>query len=137
MVKKSFILFLILSICVLTLSGCYDAIGIEDLSYAIAIGLDEGENNILKLSIQFASPNKSSEGSGSSGQSDETTITTIECSSVSSGINLINSYISKKINLAHCEVIVISEKLAAKGVLEYLSNIIDNIDIRPTCSVIV
>lgn len=137
MVKKLFILFLILSICLVSLTGCYDATGIEDLSYAIAIGLDKGENNVLKLSIQFATPSQMSGGNEGSNQSEATTISTIESSSVSSGINLINSYISKKINLAHCEVIVISEELAKQGISEQISNIIDNIDIRPTCNIIV
>lgn len=136
MFKKNLYLFLILSICLFSLTGCYDATGIEDLSYAIAIGLDKGENNVLKLSIQFATPSKMS-GADSSGQSEATTISSIECSSVSSGINLINSYISKKINLAHCEVIVISEDLATEGIAEEISNIIDNIDIRPTCNIVV
>lgn len=137
MVKKLLILFLILSIFLITLTGCYDASGVEDLSYAIAIGLDKGENNILKLSIQFATPSEMSGGSEKNGQSEATTITSIESASVASGINLINSYISKKINLAHCEVIVISEELAKQGISEQISNIIDNIDIRPTCNIIV
>lgn len=137
MVKKLFILFLILSICLVTLAGCYDATGIEDLSYAIAIGLDKGQDNIIKLSVQIATPSKMSGEGQSGGQSEATTITTIESSSVSSGINLINSYISKKLNLAHCEVIIISEELAKQGIDEQISNIIDNIDIRPTCNIII
>ncbi len=52
---KSIALFLILILSLFTLSGCYDARGVEALAYAVAIGLDKGENNILKLSIQFAS----------------------------------------------------------------------------------
>lgn len=60
MKKKFFSLILILSICMFSLTGCYDATGIESLSYAIAIGLDKGESNILKLSLQFATPNATS-----------------------------------------------------------------------------
>ncbi len=137
MKKKILCLILILSMCIFSLTGCYDAKGIENLSYAIAIGLDKGENNILKLSIQFATPSAISGDSEGSSQSDSTTITSIECSSISSGINLINSYISKQVNLAHCKVIVISEELAYDGVSEYIYTLVDNVQIRPNCNVIV
>ncbi len=137
MKKKFLCLLLILSICLFTLTGCYDATGIEDLSYAIAIGLDKGENNILKLSIQFATPSAMGNNSESSSQSNTATITSIECSSISSGINLINGYISKKVNLSHCKVIVISEELASDGISEYIYTLMDNIEIRPNCNIIV
>ena len=137
MKRKILCLILILSMCMFSLTGCYDAKGIENLSYAIAIGLDKGENNVLKLSIQFATPSTISGNSEGSSQSDTTTITSIECSSISSGINLINSYISKQVNLAHCKVIVISEELACDGVSEYIYTLVDNVQIRPNCNVVV
>lgn len=139
MKKKFLCLFLILSICIFTLTGCYDANGIENLSYAIAIGLDKGENNIIKLSIQFATPSAGGGGgdSGGSSQSNTTTITSIECSSISSGLNLINSYISKKVNLSHCKVVVISEDLASSGISEYIYTLVDNVEVRPTCNIVV
>lgn len=55
MTKKFIVLLLILILSLFSLSGCYDARGVETLAYAVAIGLDKGESNILKLSIQFAS----------------------------------------------------------------------------------
>lgn len=137
MKKKFLCLFLILSICIFSLTGCYDARGIEDLSYAIALAIDKGENNIIKLSIQFATPSSGGGNSEGSSQSDTTTITSIECSSISSGINLINSYISKQVNLAHCKVIVISEELAAQGISEYILTLVDNVEVRPDCNVII
>lgn len=135
--KKFLCLFLILSICTFSLTGCYDATSIENLSYAIAIGLDEGDNNIIKLSIQIATPSAISNASEGSSQSDTTTLTSIECASLESGLNLINSYISKQINLSHCKVIVISESLAAKGISDYIYTLVNDIQIRPTCNIIV
>ena len=136
MIKKYFGLYVILFICLFTLSGCYDARGVEEWTYAIAIGLDKGENNNLKLNIQFATPNSSSNSSsgssgdesGSSGegksQSSDTKTISVDCSSIDSGINLINNYTSKKINLSHCKVIVISEELAKEGIAEYIYTLI-------------
>ncbi len=137
MKRKLLCLFLILTLCMFSLTGCYDSKGIEDLSYAIALGIDKGENNAIKLSIQFATPSASGGESEGSSQSDATTITSIECSSISSGINLINSYISKQVNLSHCKVIVISEELAADGIAEYIYTLVDNVQVRPDCNVLI
>lgn len=73
-----------------------------------------GENNDLKVSFQLSIPssNTSSEGGSSSGS--DTVIDTIESSSFESAVSLANGFISKKLNLAHCKVIVISEQIATK-----------------------
>lgn len=61
----------------------------------------------------------------------------MECSSFESGINLINSYISKQVNLSHAKIIVFSEKLASEGVSKYISTFVNNVEIRPDCNIIV
>lgn len=53
---KRFIALLILSVLLFSLTGCYDARGVESISYAVAIGLDKGQDNLLRLSLQFAAP---------------------------------------------------------------------------------
>lgn len=70
-------------------------------------------------------------------QFSETVVTTVECSSIDSGINLINSYISKQVNLAHAKIIVISEALATEGVAQYISTFVNNIEVRPDCNIII
>lgn len=136
MIRKWVCLLLILVLSLFCLSGCYDARGVESFAYAVAIGLDKGENNILKLSMQFASTGSSGE-SGSSSQYSDTTITTVECSSLDSGINLVNSYMNKKVNLSHCKIVVISEELSKEGVSDYISTFENNTQIRPDCNIIV
>lgn len=133
--KKIILIILILIINTILLSGCYDARGIEDLAYATAIGLDVSKNKMLSLTLQFSIPNSSSE-SGSS-QSNKTNIITIPCTSINSGLSLINSYVSKEVNLSHCKVVVISEELAKQGIAEYIDTLANHIEIRPDCNVIV
>lgn len=134
--KKIIALILISIFSLFTLTGCkYEDNSIENLAYVIALGIDKGEENLLKLSFQFATP---SSDSGSSGSSDsDTTTTTVECSSISSGFNLMNSYISKKLNLSHCKVIIFSEELAAMGITEEVQTLINKIQIRPDSSIII
>lgn len=60
MIKKIYIIILIIIFCIFTLSGCYSAEGLETLAYAVAIGIDKGENDKIRLSIQFAVLSESS-----------------------------------------------------------------------------
>ncbi len=53
---RHFIVLLLLPLMLFSLTGCYDARGVETLSYAVAIGIDKGNSNLLRLSLQFASP---------------------------------------------------------------------------------
>ena len=72
-----------------------------------------------------------------SSQSQKSTVSTVDCASIDSGLALINSYISKKINLSHCKAIIISEELAYEGLSEYIYNLVNNIEIRPDCNIVV
>lgn len=95
-----------------------------------------GQNNKLKLSFQISVPGGSSESGGSS-QSDSSIVTTIECDSFDSGVNLLNSYLSKESNLAHCKIIVFSEEFAANGISETLFTLMNKVEVRPDCNVLV
>lgn len=75
--------------------------------------------------------------SKSSSQFSSTTLSTVECNSIDSGLNLINSYISNQVNLSHVKVIVISEALATEGIADYISTFINNVEIRPDCNIII
>lgn len=115
---------------------------IDDLAYVIGLGFDVSENNKLKLSFQFAKPESySSEGSSSTseskGEDESTIITTIECNSINEGIKKINTYIEKRINLSYCKIAVFSENVAEQGIMDYVSTLMNNIEIRPYCDILV
>lgn len=122
------------------LTGCYDAAGIEELAYVVAIGLDITETNELELTVQIATSGSGASSSGSSessSQSKETTTTTVKCTSIDSGISLINNHVTKKLNLSHCQVILISEKIAYNGLAKYIETLLNNVELRNDCSVII
>lgn len=135
--KKYIALILILSIATFSLSGCYNEKNIDHLAYVVALGLDVSSTNNLKLTFQLSTSNEDSSNGGSSSQSDSSVINTIECSSIDSGINLLNSYLSKKINLAHCKVLVFSEEFASKGISEEIYTLMNDIEVRPDCNIII
>lgn len=78
-----------------------------------------------------------SNSSSGSSQSTGTTITSVKCSSINSGISSINGHISKKVNLSHCQEIIMSEKLAYMGISEYLDTFANIIELRTDCSIVI
>lgn len=129
----SFLMLLIL--CLIFLTGCYDAKSIENYAYVIGIAIDKGDSQNIKLSVQIA--NSSASEGGSSSQSTKSNIISVDCSNIPSGISIINNYSTKKLNLSHCTVIVFSEEISKDGVQDYINTLIDNVEIRPTCNVII
>ena len=128
------------------LAGCMDQREVDDLAYPIAIGLDVGEANKLRLTLQLVSPlsvgaGQGSEGGGGgggggSGGSPATNIT-VEAPSLYSGISLINNVLSKQITMSHTKAIVISKKLAEAGIGKYLSAIQRGREFRPNAFIMV
>lgn len=133
---KFIAIFLILIILAFALSGCTSRQSINDLAYVIAVGLDVGNTNELKLSLQISKTNNSSDSSGSS-QSSDTIVNSVECSSITSGLSLFNSYLGKEVNLSHCKVIVFSEEIANKGISEHLYTLVNNIQIHAEANMII
>ena len=135
MIKKYISFTLLFLLLLFTLTGCYDSTGLEDFYYIVAIAIDKAENNLISLSIQIG---KSSSGSdAATSQSDEYKIYTVKCESIEAGINILNNYLNKKINLSHCSAIVFSEEVAREGVKKYINIFGNDTEIRPNCNLLV
>lgn len=107
------IFFILLAIFVHAFSESYTSHNISNLAYVLAIGIDKGEKAKMKISAQFTKTTVfSSGGSNSSEDSDNIVLISGEADSIFSGLNLLNSYIGKELNLAHCSVIIFSEEFA-------------------------
>lgn len=133
--KKIIPLTLLFAFLLFFLTGCYDAISLEKYYYAIALGIDTSESANLKLIVQVASSNNNTESS--SAQSSNTELFSVDCNSINLGLNIINNYLSKKINLSHCSAIIFSEDFAKQGVKNYINALANNPEIRPDCHILI
>ncbi|HEX2945410.1 MAG TPA: Ger(x)C family spore germination protein [Clostridia bacterium] len=135
---------IIVFICIaniLPLTGCFDQREIDDLAYPLAMGLDLGVADNLRLTLQLASPlsigggggGSSGGGGGGKGGGGEgpTSIITVDAPSIFSGLNMINNIISKEINMAHTKLIVFSKPFAERGVEIYLHSLHRGREFRP------
>lgn len=143
MVKKLCISIIICFFCSL-FAGCYDKYEVDDLAYVIAIGIDKGTTNILRLTLQLAKPTAIGGGGGggggggvSEGGKEAMTFLTVETPSIVSGLNMANNVIGKKISLSHAKTLVFSKELARDGIGSYINSLPRNREIRPNIMVVV
>lgn len=111
---------------------------IDELAYIVAVGFDVGKNSSLSITFQITMPTSSESSGGSSSESSSSSvINTVECNSFDTGVALLNSYLAKKVNFTHCKYLIFSEELSSLGIGDYIYSLKDNIEIRPTCNVLV
>lgn len=130
--KKIFIIVLII-IFVSSFSASYNSLNIDNSAFAIAIGIDKSDSNKLKVTFEFLAPSPSGEGAV------ETTpvLNSVDCSSITNGINLMNAYLGRKVNLSHCKLIIFSEELAKEGISDEVYSLINEVQIRPSANIVV
>lgn len=119
----------------LAFSKSYSTLNIDNLSVVVAMGIDVSDKNHLQISFQFTNASSVSE-TGTSEQS-PSIIYTIDASSISSGINLINTYIGKSVNLSHCKVIAFSEEFASRGISDEIYTLINDTQVRPSTNIVI
>lgn len=145
--KKIVVVFILILLFLSFINSFKNIQNIDNFAYVVAIGLDKGINNTLKITFQTLSPTESgsssgseSSGSDSSSSSNSSSVinASIECASINSGIQLLNAYIgSKQLNLSHCQSIIFSEELAYNGITDYIYNFINNLKMPHTANIVI
>lgn len=137
-VKNILIILLVIVITAFFLTNFSSIYTIDDYAYVIAMGLDNSDDSDLILSLQIAIPAGSSKGSeSSSSQSSSSIVSSVKCKNINGGVNLINDYLGQKLNLSYCKAMVFSEDIAKKGIGNYICTATNDIEIRPSCDIIV
>lgn len=133
---KWFIIITTSLIFLYAFSPSYTSEDIDHLDYVIALAIDEiPESTNFQISFEFADISSFSENSLSNNSSP--IINSVVAPSISSAINIMNAYIGKQLSLSHCKVIIISDSVAKKGILEPISDLMNNTQIRPTTNIII
>ena len=135
-------LILICGIPLTLFTGCFDAWEVTEMAYVYSIGIEKGVTDKLRMTIQVPSM-KGGKGGGESGggeggqkQSDIETIT-IDCPTFYSGVNMVNSFLSRQLNYMHAKYLVFSESLAREGIDTYITALVRGRQIRRQMNIIV
>ena len=136
-IKNSFIVIMCI-VLLLGFNASYTSLNIDNLAYVVALGVEVGENDIYKVSFQFIprSGEEKSESTSSSNRN-KTVINTVEAPSLNTAINLMNSYLARKINLSHCKVVIFSEEIAINGISKEIYSLVNNSQARPSTNIII
>ncbi len=132
---KVFSFVVIFVILTVSFSSSYTRLNLDNIAVVVAIGIDKGENNKLKVSFQFTNPSSVSE-SGSS-ETAPTILKSVTASSISSAINLMNSHLGKELTLAHCKLLVFSEEIAKEGISDDIYTLMNDAQTRPSCNIVI
>lgn len=116
-------------------SSSYLSLGIDNLAYVLAIGVDKGTDNHLQVSFQFSTTSKATE-SGTM-EKTPTVIDSVAAPSLSTAVNLMDSYMGKELNMSHCKVIIFSEELASEGIADEIYTLINDTQIRPSANIVI
>lgn len=139
--RAKFLLSIILiSAAASFLTSCYDRTEIDDLAYVIAMGIDKGKTNAIRLTLGMAMPTGGGGGGGGGEEKSEAKgmlVTVIECPTIYAGLNMANSYVSKQINTSHAKIIVFSEEMAKEGMESHIHAIIRGREFRPNMYILI
>ena len=97
------------------LSGCWNYRELNDLSITTGLSFDIKDNNYI---VSYMTVNPSKDESESNSSENSTTIYKGEGDSISSAYNNLNSKNPKIPYIGHLDVVIISEDLARKGVMD-------------------
>lgn len=132
--QNLFIITLII-VFIIAFSSSYLSLSIDNLAYVLAIGIDKADNDKLQVTFQFSTTTPASE-SGST-EKTPTVMNSVTTSSLSTAINLIDSYMGKEINMSHCNIIIFSEELAVEGISDEIYTLINDTQVRPSANIVV
>ena len=133
---KFFAIVILALVFMYAFSASYTSDSVDNISYVIALAVDENEGE-QNLQVTFEFMDTSTFSSESSSESKSAIIDTINATSINSAINLLNAYIGKQVNLSHCKVVVFSDKIAQKGISAEVSELMNNIQVRPSTNIII
>jgi Ger(x)C family germination protein len=114
---------------IVILTGCWDRTEINDLAFVMATGIDKGEKNKYRFSVQIPLPS-SMGGSGSSGggggTSGEGPFVVLQGTggNVRQGMEDIQTRLSRKLYFAHRRVTIVGEDLAREGIIPAMNAIL-------------
>lgn len=127
--KPSFTMFIILIVCLLFTSGCWNRRELNELAITLAIGLDKTSDGQYLVTAQIVNPGEVAAKSGAVGSS-PAIIFSAKGKTVSEAIRKMTNESPRRIYPSHLRILVIGESLAKEGMGKPLDLFLREWDIR-------
>jgi spore germination protein KC len=98
--------------------GCSSAYEPNEISLVQVIGIDRGQENLLKVSFLIAIPQNLAGDNAKGGEG--SFLVTISAPSIFQAERLANTFVGRKLSLIHAKGIIFSDKAAKEGLIEDL-----------------
>jgi spore germination protein KC len=114
-------ILLIIPLCSLMLTACWDRQEINDLAIVTAAAIDKSKDNEIELSIQVFTPRALSGGGGlASGGQAMTLVRTSKGINIADAMSKIQADLPLRVFWGHCKVYIFGEEIAKKGITELI-----------------
>ncbi|MED4016710.1 Ger(x)C family spore germination protein [Sutcliffiella cohnii] len=104
--------FIIVCLLLFPLSGCWDRGEITQFAFPVVLGIDEGEDGLIEITMQIANARGAAPKMEASSGTEPSEIITISAPDLLSAREMANISVTKDIRYSHVKNIVIGEKLA-------------------------
>ncbi len=132
-ILNKLLIIVLIIIFIYSFSASYSSLNISNCAFAVAIGIDKSTSNKLNVTFEFITTSPS----GESISETKPILNSVDCSSITNGINIMNAYLGKKVNLAHCKLIIFSEELAKEGISDEVYSLMNEVQIRPSANIVI
>ncbi|KAB7672500.1 Ger(x)C family spore germination protein [Bacillus sp. B1-b2] len=123
------ILFLLL------LTGCWDRKELSDIKIVSGMAIDKGKDAKFKVTVEALNAVELSTQTASGNA--PTVVESIEGNSVSEITHQFNEYLAQLLVFSHMKVLVISEEIATKGMLDFIDYLERNREMRDDFNIII
>ncbi len=120
------ILFSLISISFLT--GCWDAVELNELSLVTGLAVDKGKNYKYELTVEIINPPALQPEN--TGVKTSTIVFSLEGDSIAELAKRMNVQLTRQLKYSHMRIAVISKELAEEGLLEFIDFFEANREIR-------
>ncbi len=102
---------LLIIICfLLILTGCWDAIELEEQSFVIAIGVDKGQGQFMDITFQIANPQRGSSQIAEAKSEPPYSLITISAPDRITAKDIANASVSRRLTFSHLKIFILSEE---------------------------
>lgn len=111
-------------------AGCYGYHEVDESAFVIAVGLDRGRENVIKVTTMVAVPRNIAvgggvgAGGGGGGGEENTLVVSMESPTFLSSLEMLNAFVDRRADMTHNRAIVISRDLAEEDIGRYLNSFV-------------
>lgn len=107
----------LLASCLL-LAGCWDLRELEETAFAMALGLEWGAHRQIQATVALAAPQQGGGGGDAAAGGKPAVVTTVTAPTLMGAINLLDTYVGRRVSLLHTKVLVLGENFTRTGGLQ-------------------